>query len=216
MRELKPYRTVAGAKAALDNGGRFYNLLAMADDNRISKAELNKAAGVFRSQQRAFLFLHMALVDLTESQRAEVVSLLDPPLAKRYKSHGPRRLKASEMTSEKAGQLVVVEGYPRFYNRQTQRAVVPMMVGKVMMAVPVEVHYDGYQLFETPNAKGTPGYLVVKRPRAMLAESFTRFGGVTRPYRFEDASGKHSVVFLEPLYFTAIGLVPHLPADVVR
>jgi hypothetical protein len=202
MRELKPYRTVAGAKASLDNGGRFYNLLAMADDNRISKAELNKAAGVFRSEQQAFLFLHMALVDLAESQRAEVVSLLDPPLAKRFKSHGPRRLKASEMTSEsKAGQLVVVEGYPRFDNRQTQRAVIPMMVGKVMMMVPVEVHYDGYQLFETPNSKGTPGYLVVKRPRAMLAESFTRFGGVMRPYSFKDASGKHSV-FLEPLYFT--------------
>ena len=203
MRELKPYRTVAGAKAALDNGGRFYNLLAMADDNRISKAELNKAAGVFRSEQRAFLFLHMALVDLTESQRAEVVSLLDPPLAKRYKSHGPRRLKASEMASEKAGQLVVVEGYPRFYKRQTQRAVVPMMAGKVMMMVPVQVHYDGYVLFETPNAKGTPGSLVVKRPRAMLAESLTRFGGVMRPYSFEDSSGKHSGVFLEPLYFTA-------------
>jgi hypothetical protein len=48
VRELKPYRTVARARAALDNGGRFYNLLAIADDDRISKAELNKAAGVFR------------------------------------------------------------------------------------------------------------------------------------------------------------------------
>jgi hypothetical protein len=206
VRELKPYRTVAGAKAALDNGGRFYNLLSMADDDRISKAELNRAAGVFRGEQRAFLFLHMALVDLTESQRAEVVSLLDSPLAKRYERHGPRRLKASEMTgASNAGQLVVVEGYPRFYKRETQRTVVPMMVGKVMMPVPVEVHYDGYQLFETPNAKGTPGYLFVKHPRAMLAGSFTRFGGVGRPHRSEDASGGHSVVLLEPLYFTALG-----------
>jgi hypothetical protein len=146
----------------------------------------------------------MALVDLTESQRSEVVSLLDRPLAKRYKSHGPRRLKASEMASEKAGQLVVVEGYPRFYKRRTQRAVVPMMVGKVMTLLPVQEHYDGYVLFETPNAKGTPGSLVVKRPRAMLAESLTRFGGVMRPYSFEDSSGKHSGVFLEPLYFSAL------------
>ena len=176
----------------------------MADDNRISKAELNKAAGVFHSEQKAFPFLHMALVDLTESQRAEVVSLLDAPLAKRYKSHGPHRLEASEMASEKAGQLVVVEGYPRFYKRQTQRAVVPMMAGKVMILAPVQVHYDGYVLFETPNAKGTPGSLVVKRPRAMLAESLTRFGGVMRPYSFEDSSGKHSGMFLEPLHFTAL------------
>jgi hypothetical protein len=193
------------AKAALDNGGRFYNLLTTADDNRISKAELNKAAGVFRSEQRAFLFLHMALAEMTDSQQAEVLSLLDPPLAKRYKSHGPRRLKPSEMASEaKAGQLVVVEGYPRYYTRQTQRAVVPIMVGTVMVPVPVQVHYDGYQLFATPDAKGTAASLVVKRPRARLAESFARFGGAIRPYTFEDSSGKHSGVFLEPLYFTAL------------
>jgi hypothetical protein len=205
MRELKPYQTLAGAKAALDNGGRFYNLLAMADDNRISKAELNKAAGVFRSEQSAFLFLHMALTDLAADQQSEVLSLLDPPLAKRYKSHGPRRLAASAMASEaKAGQLVVVEGYPRFYTRKTHRAVVPMMVGKVMVMLPVEQHYDAYELFATPDAKGTPASLVVKRPRAMLVESRTRFGGAIRPYTFEDSSGKHSGVFLEPLYFTAL------------
>ena len=45
MRELKAYRTVVGARATLDNGGRFYDLIAMADDNRITKGELAKAAG---------------------------------------------------------------------------------------------------------------------------------------------------------------------------
>jgi hypothetical protein len=106
MRELKPYQTLAGAKAALDNGGRFYNLLTSADDNRISKAELTSAAGVFRSQHAAFTFLHMALADLADSQRSEVVSLLDPLLAKRFKSHAPRRLEASAVASGagKAGQ----------------------------------------------------------------------------------------------------------------
>jgi hypothetical protein len=131
--------------------------------------------------------------------------LLESKLAKRYKSHGPRRLAASAMGSEaQPGQLVVVEGYPRFYSRKTRRAVVPMMAGKVMLMVPVEHHYDAYLLFATADAKGTPGSLVVKRPRAMLAESRTRFGGAIRPYKFEDSSGKHSGVFLEPLYFTAV------------
>jgi hypothetical protein len=205
MRELKPYQTVAGAKAALDNGGRFYNLLAMADDNRITKAELTKAAGVFRSEQQAFLFLHMGLTDLSDRERSEVLSLLEPALAKRYKSSGPRRLEPAAVSAEaKPGQLVVVEGYPRYFTRKTQRAVVPMMVGKVMVLVPVEVHYDGYELFAGPDAKGTPSSLVVKRPRARLAETFTRFGGAIRPYTFEDSSGKHSGVFLEPLYFTKL------------
>lgn len=206
MRELKPYRSLPGAKAALDNGGRFYNLLSKADDARISKAELKQAAGVFGSEQTAFLFLHMALADLTDRQRAEVLSLIDPPLAKRYKSHGPRRLEPSEMPREaKAGQLVVVEGYPRYFARRTQRAVVPMMAGKVVMMIPVEVHYDAYQLFATAAATGTAAALVVKQPSARLAESFTRFGGAIRPHTFEDKSGKNSGVFLEPLYFTALG-----------
>ena len=203
MRELKPYRTVVGARAALDNGGRFYNLIATADDNRITKGELAKAAGVFRSEQKAFLFLHMALADIGDSQRSEVLALLEPALAKRYKSAGPRRLEPRAVNTEtKAGQLVVVEGYPRFFKRKTRRAVVPMMVHVVLVQVPVEVHYDGYALFATPDAKGTPASLVVTRPRAMLAKSFTRFGGVIRAYTLEDSSGKHSGVFLEPLFFT--------------
>jgi hypothetical protein len=203
MREVKPYRTVAGARAALDNGGRFYNLLAMADDDRITKAELAKAAGVFRSEQKAFLFLHMGLADLSDGKRSEVLSLLAPALAKRYKSNGPRRLAPSAVWAEaKAGQLIVVEGYPRFHTRKTHRAIVPMMVGKVMVPIPVEMHYDGYQVFASPTAKGTPAWLVVKRPRARLAETFTRFGGAIRRYTFEDSSGKHSDLFLEPLLFT--------------
>jgi hypothetical protein len=71
MRELKPYRTIVGARAALDNGGRFYNLIAMADDDRITLGELAKAAGIFRSEAKAFLFLHMALADLGDGQRSE-------------------------------------------------------------------------------------------------------------------------------------------------
>jgi hypothetical protein len=205
MRELRPYRTVVGAKAALDNGGRFYNWLAMAEDSRITKGELVKAAGVFRSEQKAFLFLRMALVDLSDPQRSEVLSLLEPALAKRYKSAGPRRLEPRAVDTEtKAGQPVVVEGYPRFVTRKTRRAVIPMMVGKVMMLVPVEAHYDGYALYATPDAKGAPASLVVKRPRAMLAETFTRFGGVIRAYTFEDSSGKRSGVLLEPLFFTKL------------
>ena len=46
MREVVPYRTLGGAKRALDNGGRFFNLFAEADDGVVSGAELARAAGV--------------------------------------------------------------------------------------------------------------------------------------------------------------------------
>jgi hypothetical protein len=129
--------------------------------------------------------------------------LLEPALAKRYESAGPRRLHPRDVDTEtKAGQLVVVEGYPRFFTRTTEGAVIPMMAGKVMALVPVEAHYDGYKFFATGDAEGTPASLVVKRPRAMLATTFARFGGAIRAYTLEDAFGKHSGVFLEPLFFT--------------
>lgn len=68
MREIKPYKTLKGAKAALDNGGRFLNLFARAGDDRITSDELTKAAGVFLHESLAFLFLDMALADLPETQ----------------------------------------------------------------------------------------------------------------------------------------------------
>ncbi len=60
MRELKPYRTMQGLQKAIDNGGRFYNLLTHADDHIVTRAELAKAAGVFSAGVNAYLFLEMA------------------------------------------------------------------------------------------------------------------------------------------------------------
>jgi hypothetical protein len=199
MRELKPYQTLAGAKAALDNGGRFYNLVALADDKRISKGELNKAAGVFGGEQKAFLFLHMAIAKLPDNQQAEVLSMLDRPLAKRYKSHGPQQLDPAALNKARVGQLVVVDGYPRFHQRKTHHAVVPMMAGKVMVLVPVQTHYDGYQLFTTASGAGSPGWVCVARPKVHLTERPTRFGGVIRQYT--DKKQKTPGLFLEAIYF---------------
>lgn len=47
MQELKPFATLGPLKKAIDNGGRFYNFLADADDEVVSRDELAKAAGVF-------------------------------------------------------------------------------------------------------------------------------------------------------------------------
>jgi hypothetical protein len=199
MRELKPYQTLAGAKAALDNGGRIYNLVALAADNRISKGELNKAAGVFSGEQKAFLFLYMAIAKLPDNQQAEVLSMLDRPLAKRYKSHGPQQIDPAAMNKARVGQLIVVDGYPRLHERKTHRAVVPMMVGKVMVMVPVETHYDGYQLFTTASGTGTPGWVCVKRPKVHLTKIPTRFGGSIRQYT--DKKQKTTGLFLEAIYF---------------
>ena len=60
MREVHPYKTEGGLLKALDNGGRFFNIFTRASDDRITRAELAKAAGVFGSKPKAVLFLEMA------------------------------------------------------------------------------------------------------------------------------------------------------------
>ena len=68
MRQVIPYRTLRGATKALDNGGRFYNPFAKADDGVVSAAELARAAGVFSSDLRALLFLEMATAGLSADE----------------------------------------------------------------------------------------------------------------------------------------------------
>ena len=100
MRQIQPYQTAWGARKALDNGGRFYNLWTQAGDNVIDGGELARAAGVHSSDMRAFLHFEMALMDLSEQQKTEVRSLLSPALQARLQESRPRVLKPSVVESE--------------------------------------------------------------------------------------------------------------------
>ena len=78
MRELRPYKTLSGAQRALDNGGRIYNLLARSGDDIVDASELTKAAGVYLTGIKSFLYLEMALQDLPTDQQRAVVARLSP------------------------------------------------------------------------------------------------------------------------------------------
>ena len=100
MREIRAYKTVRGAKRALDNGGRFFNLFAKAGDDIVDSAELAKAAGVYSTGMRAFLYFEMALIELPPVERAEVVSRLSPDLELRYQANRPKILAPSSVESK--------------------------------------------------------------------------------------------------------------------
>ncbi len=69
MRQIKPYRTVQGARKLLDNGGRFYHLWSKSGDDVVDVGELARAAGVYSSGTKAFLHFEMALMDLPAEQK---------------------------------------------------------------------------------------------------------------------------------------------------
>ena len=146
MREIKPYKTLQGAKAALDNGGRFFNLWARAGDDKITSDELTKAAGVFGNEVIAFLFLDMALADLPEAQRQEVTDLLAPGVAQRYRKKCPNILKPSQATKARPGTLVIVEGVPTYVKEAVHKRITFIFLDGIMIPIPVDDKYHTYDL----------------------------------------------------------------------
>ena len=138
MQQLRPYRTVQGAKRALDNGGRFYNLRTRAGDNIVDGVELARAAGAPSSSPIAFLHLEMALMDLPAEQKAEVLSLLAPDLKVQLEAKRPRVLQPSLVQSEGAvGVPAVVTGYPSFVEDRAQLQGFMVMVAPAIMMIPI-------------------------------------------------------------------------------
>jgi hypothetical protein len=216
MREIKPYQTLQRAKAALDNGGRFFNLLTRASDNRISNVELAKAAGVLRSDEKAFLFLHMALADLPPAQRAEVLGLLEAPTARRFRQHAPRGLTASALArGGKPGDLVVVDGYSRLAKDWVNQRMVPIIVGKVLVPITVKDRYDTYFLGDEPDGDGPAATVIVPHGTRGLAGRRARFGGILRASLPGRDGRKVSAMFLEPVYYTLLdtGTTDLRPSD---
>lgn len=202
MREIKPYKTLQGAKASLDNGGRFFNLLTRAGDDRINNIELAKAAGVYLCASHAFVFLDMSLRDLPDSQRLQVLSLLEKKLAGRYQKYGPQSLSPSAAKLEgQPGTLAVVEGYPQFVSDQVQKRQTIMMVGSMILPIMVDDHFQTYELYQGAPARGAALAMAVPHATQKLEKALTRFGGVLREFTFE-GNPKKKGVFLEPLYYT--------------
>jgi len=204
MREVKPYRTLAGATRALDNGGRFYNVFAHADDRVVDVGELSKAAGA--SGARAFLFFEMALMDLPADERAQVVAQLSPALTSRLATHRPSKLAPSAVESEgRVGMPAIVAGYPFFVEDRTQFTGFIVMVTPVIMMIPIFDQFDVYEVFDTPN-RGTPrSVIATTRGSKRLEEVYTRFGGLLRELQFEDKTGGDHGLFLETAYYTVPG-----------
>ena len=76
MKRITPYSNLQEAMHALDNGGRFYNILTKADDGVIDKAELGKVGGLFNDKQQMILFFVMSTLTLKEEEKEEIISNL--------------------------------------------------------------------------------------------------------------------------------------------
>lgn len=205
MRLISPYRTVQGAKRALDNGGRFYNLFTKAGDDLVEGVELARAAGVYSPDALAFLHFEMALMELPAEEKAEVLSLLAPDLKAQFDAKRPRVLQPSQVEFEGvAGAPAIVTGYPSFIEDKSQLRGVFVMAAPVIMMVPIVDEYDLYEVVDTPDRLVPRALIAMVRGSKRLDGSCTRFGGVLKELRFEDKTRRYLGLYLEAAYYTPL------------
>lgn len=210
MREIKPYKTKRGLQKTLDNGGRFYNIFTDAGDDVVSRAELAKAAGVFSSEVKAFLFLEMAQQGLVPADRLSIEELLEADLRKRYRRQKPITLNPSEVESKgTAGKAVIVSGYPRFVEDRTDFkgfVMVPFQAGNStsFMMVPIFDQYDVYEVFDDRHMTKPNSMIATVRGQKLNCDGPIRFGGILKKLEFKDKTKKSHKFYLETAYYTRL------------
>ena len=214
MQKVAPYKSQTDALTALDNGGRFYNLLSKADDGEITAAELRKVAGAFSSQQTMNLYLEMSLAELTNKHT--VISSLSDDLRDAYHSHRPSYITSETLAQShyqgnsldtSTGNTAIVTGLPKQIDAKTKFTgfmYIPMTINNVttITLIPMWEEYDVYEIqLEKSNET-----LLLAHPRATetLAEVNTKFGGYLKQWQTEPTADSAKKVFLEVQYYTPL------------
>lgn len=207
MKQIVPYRTLQGALNALDNGGRFYNVFAKAKDEVITDSELYKAAGVFSRKTHAFLFFELALSELSEADRDQVIQRLSLELRSTYLEQRPKhtQIEVFEQVVQ-ASDAVIVAGFPVFLEDKTQFSgfiMVPMFTGKTMtfMMIPIFDKFDVYEVYADADLEGDKTIIATVRGAKRLTVAMTTFGGIVKKLEFKDTSQRAHNFYVETLFY---------------
>jgi hypothetical protein len=213
MREIKPYKTLQGARRALDKSGRIYNLLARSGDDIIDTAELTRAAGVYSTGTKAFLHFEMALMALPPDEQQQIVSSLSPKSLERFKSNRPSTLAPSSVeTKGQAGDPTIVSGYPIFVEDKTQFTGYIVIIVPVVILIPIFDQFDVYEVFDSADLSTPRTVTATTRGSKRLDGTHTRFAGVLKELYFEDKTSKDHGLYLESIYYTRLQSVSPLPS----
>ncbi|MHC5111505.1 MAG: hypothetical protein ACYTHJ_16685 [Planctomycetota bacterium] len=217
MREVKPYKTEGGLLKALDNGGRFFNIFTKAGDDKVTRAELAKAAGVFGSAPKAVLYFEMAQQTLGRNSRTRAMAALGPKARKDYKKFLPTTLRPSAVESKgKAGACVIVEGFPRHLTNKakfTGMMMLPVLVGSVttFMMVPLYDQFDVYEVFDNRRMQRPYCILATSRGVKFPTGKPVRLGGILRKMEAEKDSQRQHKFYLEACYYTRLPAISTAP-----
>ncbi|WP_298531504.1 hypothetical protein [uncultured Algibacter sp.] len=208
MKKVSAYKYVDEAISALDNGGRFYNVLTKANDGIISQAELGKVGGVFSDKQKMILFLEMAMFNLNDSQKKMVFSKLESKLQNTYKKFRPSKMLPFEANNRaKLTESAIITGVAKWITSKTDFngfIMIPIVAGKVTTFTMVPL-IDAYDVYEMRDHSTSEVFLIAHaRSKEKLPEAKIQVAGIFKELKTSKDEDFDSKLFLEALYYSDI------------
>ncbi len=206
MKEISPYTSSVQAAKTLDNGGRFFNVFTKEDDGVITKAELNKVAGLLSGKQQMILHLELLLSDLDDNQKSAVLMKLDDSLKNTYKKYRPEKLTVAEALNRgKLSSNVIISGIPKIMDSKTEFngfIMIPIMTGKVttFSMIPIIDQYDVYEVRD--ELTDTKVIIAHAKGQQKLPQKRLAIGGVLKELKVSKREDSTSDKYLEAYYYS--------------
>ncbi len=208
MKQIIPYQNITEALATLDNGGRFYNLFAKAENGQITAAELTKVAGMFNERQKLVLFLELSMSKLPKYDQVDIISKLEDKLRRDFLKYKAQELMASE--AQERGILVtnaIITGVPRVKESKSEfngLVLMPISTGKAMSFIPVPI-IDQYDIYEIRDDHSSETFLVAHyRGKDKLPIEKIKVAGVLKNLEVKVDGVKGHQKFLEINYWQTL------------
>jgi len=205
MKRIEPYKNINEAIESLDNGGRFYNILTKADDGIISKAELGRIAGLFSNKQTMILFLELAISELKEDKKKQLLSSLTDDLKSMYIQYAAQVLLPSE--ANKIGVLsknTIITGIPKKVASKSDFngfIMVPIVAGKVTTFTMIPI-VDTYDVYEIKDNESSETFIIAHAKGShKLPEKRIQVAGVLKELKSKKDEKTALKKYLEAVYF---------------
>ena len=204
MKQITPFRNLAEASQALDNGGHFLSFRSRKDDGIITKAELRRAAGAFSNKQKMMLFLELSMTGLSESEQTQIVRQLEPGLQAVYQEYKPARFNAKEAREQgEISQGLIVTGIPKMLHSAKEFRgfiMIPINTGTVttFTMIPLIDRYDVYEIRD--EATDVTCLVAHAKGKQKLPEHKIQVAGVLKELKAKKDEPQENDKFLEVLY----------------
>ncbi|CAL65684.1 hypothetical protein [Christiangramia forsetii] len=205
MKRINPYKEINEALSSLDNGGRFYNILAKSNDGIITQSELGKIGGVFNDKQKVILFLEMSMISLKDEEKQEILSKLDEELKQTYLKYKPQNLLPSKANENGViASNAILTGVPKLIDNKSDFngfIMVPIMAGKVMSFIMIPM-IDNYDVYELRDEKTSETFIIAhSRGSEKLPSEKIIIAGLLKELKSEKDENSEAVKFLEVNYY---------------